>query len=136
MERAEKEYISQRETALVSHVKFFDRKGDGYIRPWDTYNGFREIGFGIILSLYAAFLIALAMGWATNERWNWWPSYTVKVKNIKKARHGSDSQMYDINGNFREHEFDQLFASFDTDGDGRLSFLELLRMTEKFRLST
>jgi len=29
MERAEKEYISQRETALVSHVKFFDRKGDG-----------------------------------------------------------------------------------------------------------
>jgi len=117
-------------------------------RPLDS----REIGFGIILSLYAAFLIALAMGWATNERyqilvfcncfttrssrWNWWPSYTVKVKNIKKARHGSDSQMYDINGNFREHEFDQLFASFDTDGDGRLSFLELLRMTEKFRLST
>jgi hypothetical protein len=57
----------------------------------------------------------------------------IKVRNIHKAKHGSDSQMYDHNGNFRAHEFDQLFDSFDLDGDGKLSFLELFRMTESFR---
>lgn len=59
----------------------------------------------------------------------------IKVRNIHKAKHGSDSQMYDHNGNFRAHEFDQLFDSFDLDRDGKLSFFELFRMTEKFRYS-
>lgn len=125
--------LSDKETALYKHVKFFDRDGDGKVGPLDTYRGFRDIGFGILLSLYAAIVIPLAMGWLTNDKWNWWPSVQIKVRNIHKAKHGSDSQMYDHNGNFRAHEFDQLFDSFDLDGDGKLSFLELFRMTESFR---
>lgn len=126
---------SDKETALYKHVKFFDRDGDGKVGPLDTYRGFRDIGFGILLSLYAAIVIPLAMGWLTNDKWNWWPSVQIKVRNIHKAKHGSDSQMYDHNGNFRAHEFDQLFDSFDLDGDGKLSFLELFRMTESFRMA-
>jgi hypothetical protein len=39
----------------------------GKVGPCDTYRGFRDIGFGIILSLYAAIVIPLAMGWLTND---------------------------------------------------------------------
>lgn len=58
---------------------------------------------------------------------------TIKVRNIHQARHGSDSQMYDLKGNFRDHEFDQLFDTFDKDKDGHLTFFELFQMTERFR---
>lgn len=40
----------------------------GKVGPLDTYRGFRDIGFGVLLSLYAAIVIPLAMGWLTNDR--------------------------------------------------------------------
>lgn len=41
----------------------------GKVGPLDTYRGFRDIGFGILLSLYAAIVIPLAMGWLTNDKY-------------------------------------------------------------------
>ncbi|KAF4496320.1 hypothetical protein FAGAP_7533 [Fusarium agapanthi] len=35
---------------LQEHVQFWDRDNNGVINPWDVYNGFRELGFGLFSS--------------------------------------------------------------------------------------
>ncbi|KAK3221929.1 hypothetical protein Dsin_008954 [Dipteronia sinensis] len=39
---------------LQKHVAFFDRNKDGIINPWETFQGFRAIGVGILLSTVAS----------------------------------------------------------------------------------
>jgi hypothetical protein len=38
-------------------VLWFDFDGDGVIYPWDTFIGFRKLGFNILLSAAAPFVI-------------------------------------------------------------------------------
>ncbi|KAE9605300.1 putative plant seed peroxygenase [Lupinus albus] len=46
--------VAPAQNALQKHVAFFDRNHDGIIYPWETFQGFRAIGFGIFLSTAAA----------------------------------------------------------------------------------
>ncbi|MFS7952250.1 putative plant seed peroxygenase [Helianthus anomalus] len=45
------------QNVLQKHVEFFDRNNDGVIYPWETFQGFRAIGSGIVLSSVAAIFI-------------------------------------------------------------------------------
>lgn len=46
-----------RQTVLQQHVNFWDRDNDGIIWPLDTFKGFYELGYGVILSWIALLVI-------------------------------------------------------------------------------
>ncbi|CAK9185209.1 unnamed protein product [Ilex paraguariensis] len=46
-------------TALQKHVMFFDQNKDGILYPWETYQGGRAIGFGILRSTALAIFVHL-----------------------------------------------------------------------------
>ncbi|KAK6242362.1 hypothetical protein SCA6_007751 [Theobroma cacao] len=49
------------QNVLQKHVAFFDRNHDGLIYPWETFEGFRAIGAGYMLSIASAILINIAL---------------------------------------------------------------------------
>ncbi|XP_019176500.1 PREDICTED: probable peroxygenase 5 isoform X2 [Ipomoea nil] len=94
---------------LQKHVVFFDINKDGIIYPWETYQGFRKIGCGVLLSIFASVFINL--GLSRKTRPGKWPSLLlpIEVKNIKLAKHTSDSGVYDSEGRFVESKFEEIF---------------------------
>lgn len=75
-------------SVLQQHVAFWDRDGDGDIYPWDTYTGFRELGFNIIFSLMAMAIIHLGFSYPTRLGYSWVPDpwFRVYVGTIHKAK--------------------------------------------------
>jgi peroxygenase len=79
-------------TALQRHIAFFDRNNDGVVTPSDTWNGFRELGYGYILSFMGMTFTHLFMFWPSQD--NWIPrNFNIHVKNSSRCLHGSDSQV-------------------------------------------
>jgi len=120
-----------RKNTMQKHVEFFDRNNDGYITVTETYTGFRALGFNMLVSVIGAVLIHICVGWVTSD--SWLPTLTVKISNIHKAKHGSDSQIYDHEGNIDEHRFDVWWNKYDTNKDGALSWGEWMRATDEQR---
>jgi len=102
-------------TALQKHAAFFDLNGDGLVTPMETFRACRKLGFNLFLCLLAPLLINLPFAWWTSP--SWWPTLTFRIGNIHRCRHGSDSQIYDQDGNFHEDRFEQFWQRFDKDGD-------------------
>lgn len=75
-------------TVLQQHVMFWDRDSDGQIYPWDTYTGFRELGFNIIFSLLALLIIHSGFSYPTRLGHSWFPDplFRVYVGSIHKAK--------------------------------------------------
>ncbi|KAI1380312.1 Caleosin-domain-containing protein [Hypoxylon crocopeplum] len=122
------------QTALQQHVSFFDRDNDGIIWPWDVYNGFRELGFGLFFSL-GSLLIPIFFSYPTRLGHSWIPDpfLRIYVNDIHKAKHGSDAGVYDLDGNFSAERFDRIFDRFDTSGIGGLGVGELAELLKKDR---
>ncbi|CAL5047136.1 unnamed protein product [Urochloa decumbens] len=98
-------------TPLQGHAAFFDRNKDGIIYPAETYQGFRAIGAGVVLSAVAAVFINGGLGPKTipeNEKTSPF-KLPIYVKNIHKGKHGSDSGVYDANGRFVPEKFEEIF---------------------------
>ncbi|PYH48659.1 caleosin family protein [Aspergillus saccharolyticus JOP 1030-1] len=117
-------------TPLQQHILFWDRDGDGQIYPWDTYRGFRELGFSVLFSVLAMLIINLNFSYPTRLAYSILPDvwFRVYVGGIHKAKHGSDSNTYDTEGRFVPQSFENIFAKYDGDGDGKLTFSEVGRM--------
>ncbi|KKY32758.1 putative caleosin domain protein [Diaporthe ampelina] len=117
-------------TVLQQHVLFWDRDADGQIYPWDTYTGFRELGFNAVFSLLALLIIHSGFSYPTRLAYSWLPDplFRVYVGSIHKAKHGSDSETYDSEGRFRPQQFEDMFAKYGKSGDGTLTLGELFQL--------
>ncbi|XP_047333355.1 probable peroxygenase 4 [Impatiens glandulifera] len=122
------------ESALQKHVAFFDRNHDGVIYPWETFQGFRAIGSGILLSFFASIFIHLFLSQKTRP--GKFPSllFPIEINNIHRGKHGSDSGAYDSEGRFVEAKFEEIFEKYgQTHGDA-LTYQELKAMVKGIRI--
>jgi peroxygenase len=99
-------------TVLEKHVEFFDRNKDGFIYPWETFEGFRVIGFGYILSAFATFIIHLFFPPFANRSLIPFPRLRIDVSMIHKCKHGSDAEVYDHFGKMDNEKLDELFRVY------------------------
>ncbi|GAA5874836.1 hypothetical protein JCM1840_003894 [Sporobolomyces johnsonii] len=118
----------QHQTVLQQHVEFFDRDRDGIIWPLDTFMGFHDLGFMLPLCIFAVFAIHPTFSWFTLDKWLPDPLFRISVKNIHRAKHGSDTGVYDKEGRFVPARFEAIFAQHDRTGKGGLTFFEGLLM--------
>ncbi|KAK2465194.1 hypothetical protein APHAL10511_002548 [Amanita phalloides] len=115
-------------TALQSHVAFFDRDSDGIIWPSDTYVGFRRLGFGILFSLLAVIIIHPALSYTTYGTLLPDPFFRLKIKNMHRAKHGSDSESYTSLGEFDEKRFESMFRMYSSPPHTHLDFWQGVKM--------
>lgn len=76
---------------------FWDRDNDGVIWPWDTYTGFRDLGFNILFSFIAVLVINLNFSYPTRLAHSYLPDplFRVYVDSIHKAKVFSESNLAD-----------------------------------------
>ncbi|KAJ3748448.1 Caleosin related protein-domain-containing protein [Lentinula detonsa] len=98
--------------AMIGHGEFFDPDGDGIFSPFDTFNGFRALGYSIILSIFSAMVIS-TMSYPSLPSGHWLPDpfFRIHVKGLHKAKHGSDSGSFKRDGRFDEERFDEFWDS-------------------------
>ncbi|KAJ3035051.1 hypothetical protein HDV00_004377 [Rhizophlyctis rosea] len=106
--------MDERMTVLQRHCKFFC----DYIYPWDTLLGFKAIGFGWIISLFAMVVIHAAFSWITQDCWFLNPyllTGRIDIKNIDRGKHGSDTGVYDTEGRFVPERFEEKSGMYGKD---------------------
>ncbi|KAA8532513.1 hypothetical protein F0562_032671 [Nyssa sinensis] len=118
---------------LQKHVTFFDRNKDGIVYPSETFQGFRAIGCGIALSSAAAIFIHIGLSHKTRPGKFPSPLFPIEVKNIKKAKHGSDSGVYDTEGRFVPSKFEDIFRKNARTNADALTSDELMGMLKANR---
>ncbi|KAJ5195552.1 uncharacterized protein N7498_008990 [Penicillium cinerascens] len=104
-------------SVLQQHILFWDRDGDGVIWPYNTYRGFRRLGFNILFCIFAVMVIHGGFSYPTRLE--------VFLGSIHKAKHASDSSVYDHEGRFVPQNFENLFSKFGNPDEGTLSFYQL-----------
>ncbi|KAK4264072.1 hypothetical protein QN277_029411 [Acacia crassicarpa] len=121
------------QNVLQKHVAFFDRNHDGLVYPWETFQGFRAIGSGLLLSFAGGFLINVALSRKTRP--GKCPSllFPIEVKNIQMAKHGSDSGVYDTEGRFVPSKFEEIFKKHAKTHPDALTYDELKEMMKANR---
>ncbi|EOY01080.1 Caleosin-related family protein [Theobroma cacao] len=120
------------QNVLQKHVAFFDRNHDGLIYPWETFEGFRAIGAGYMLSIASAILINIALSRKTRAG-KFSLLFPIEVKNIHMAKHGSDSGVYDSEGRFVPLKFEEIFSKFARTHSNALTSDELKAMLKANR---
>ncbi|XP_011024003.1 PREDICTED: probable peroxygenase 4 [Populus euphratica] len=126
-------FVPNDHNVLQKHVFFFDRNQDGIVYPWETFQGFRAIGCGILLSTASAFLINIALSQKTRP--GKFPSllFPIEVKNIHRAKHGSDSGVYDSEGRFVPGKFEEILSKHARSHPNSLTGEELMGMLKANR---
>ncbi|KAK7273890.1 hypothetical protein RIF29_14956 [Crotalaria pallida] len=131
---AENPIMANDQNVLQKHAAFFDRNHDGIVYPWETFQGFRAIGCGILLSTVAA--IFINFGLSQKTRPGKFPSILlpIEVKNIQRGKHGSDSGAYDSEGRFVPSKFEEIFSKHARKHPNALTSDELMEMLKANRV--
>ncbi|CAL0318486.1 unnamed protein product [Lupinus luteus] len=122
------------QSVLQKHVAFFDRNHDGIIYPKETFEGFRALGFGIMLSTVAANFINAGLSQATRPGKSPSPLFPIEVQNIKLGKHGSDTGAYDTEGRFVDSKFEEIFTKHAKKNPNSMTFDELMEMIKSNRV--
>jgi len=128
------EGVDDNENVLQKHVSFFDRNKDGIIYPSETFQGFRAIGCGYLLSSVAAVFINVGLSAKTRPGKSFSIHFPIEVKNIQKAKHGSDSGVYDTEGRFVPSKFEEIFGKYARLNSNALTSDELMGMVKANRV--
>ncbi|KAH8500589.1 hypothetical protein H0E87_015722 [Populus deltoides] len=126
-------FVPNDHNVLQKHVFFFDRNQDGIVYPWETFQGFRAIGCGILLSTASALLINIALSQKTRPGKFPSPLFPIEVKNIHRTKHGSDSGVYDSEGRFVPGKFEEIFSKHARSHPNSLTADELMGMLKANR---
>ncbi|XP_019437443.1 PREDICTED: probable peroxygenase 4 [Lupinus angustifolius] len=129
----DKNPIKHDQTVLQKHVTFFDRNHDGLIYPWETFQGFRAIGCGYLLSTVAAVFINGGLSSKTRQG-KFSILFPIEVKNIHGGKHGSDSGVYDTEGRFVPSKFEEIFSNHAKKHPNALTSDELMGMLKANRV--
>lgn len=121
-------------TALQRHVAFWDTNNDGIISVPEVYSGFRELGFCVLFSM-GGLLINFFFSYPTRLGHSYLPDplFRIYIDSIHKAKHGSDSGIFDSDGNLRWVLFDEMFAKMDSSGTGSLGVEDLFELHKRNR---
>nr|KAK5449252.1 hypothetical protein LTR18_002341 [Exophiala xenobiotica] len=106
---------------------------DGIIFPTDTFRGFHKLGFGILLSLLAVFIIHSNFSYPTLPTCIPDPFFRIYVHNIHKDKHGSDSGTYDTEGRFVPQKFEDMFSKY-AEGKDSLTIWDVSKLLKGQRL--
>ena len=127
-------------TVVQQHCDYFDPDGDGVIWPSDTYHGCRKFGestpperlghsllsatagWNIFLSVLATFIINFNLSYPTVPGILPDPFFRIYLDRVYKCKHGSDSMTFDTEGRFTPQHFENIFAKYDRDNKGGLTF--------------
>ncbi|KAJ9153054.1 hypothetical protein P3X46_026543 [Hevea brasiliensis] len=121
-------FMPNDQNVLQKHVFFFDRNHDGIVYPWETFQGFRSIGCGVLFSVASALFINIGLSQKTRP--GKYPSllFPIEVQNIHLGKHGSDSGVYDKNGKFLHEKFEAIFRKYAHTHPNALTSGELMAM--------
>ncbi|KAI9091367.1 hypothetical protein K1719_028178 [Acacia pycnantha] len=123
----------EEQSVLQKHASFFDRNKDGVIYPWETFQGLRAIGSGVLSSISSAVFIHLFLSFRTRPGKFPSPLLPIEVKNIKLGKHGSDTGVYDKEGRFVPSKFEEIFRTHAHTHPDALTSDELQEMLKENR---
>jgi len=110
-------YPSSDPTPLQTHLAFFDKDDDGIIWPTDTYDGFRSLGYGILLCFMVTVAIHTTQAFRTQKSWIPDPLLRFHIAGVHRAKHGSDSHTYSKRGTIDEAAFEDIFRTYSEGPD-------------------
>ncbi|KAL3595444.1 hypothetical protein FPOAC2_09777 [Fusarium poae] len=121
------------QTVLQQHCDFFDKDHDGVIWPLDTFRGFYQLGYGIILSIISVLVIHGNFSYPTQSSLLPDPFFRIYIDNIHKDKHGSDTGTYDTEGRFIPQKFEDMFSKY-AEGRDYLTIWDVISLMKGQRL--